>query len=151
MFAILSIVRSLFQFFFSFSLAAAATTAGVLSPSCCEGPDHFNENPPRLAPHGALGSSLPPKALVVGVALAAGGLFGLFQLQLLPKSWGPWVSKMYFWPTLPFTMIRAFDNYWTKMDGKPVYIHQQQYSYTAAAGAAQTTDNGGQETITFRD
>lgn len=42
----------------------------------------------------------------------------MFQLQLLPKSWGPWVSKMYFWPTLPFTMIRAFDNYWTKMDGE---------------------------------
>jgi len=62
---------------------------------------------------------LPSKALVLGAALAAGGLFGLFQLRLLPKAWGPWVSKLYFWPTLPFTMIRAFDNYWTQMDGEP--------------------------------
>lgn len=56
--------------------------------------------------------------VVLGAALAAGGLFGLFQLHLLPKAWGPWVSKIYFWPTLPFTMMRAFDNYWTKMDGE---------------------------------
>lgn len=61
---------------------------------------------------------MPSTALVFGAALAAGGLFGLFQLQLLPKAWGPWVSKIYFWPTLPFTMIKAFDNYWTKMDGE---------------------------------
>lgn len=58
------------------------------------------------------------KILVAGAALAAGGLFGLFQLSLLPKSWGPWVSKIYFWPTLPFTMLIRLDNYWTKMDGK---------------------------------
>lgn len=75
--------------------------------------------PPPIPPSGgASGSAVPSKALVLGAALAAGGLFGLFQLRLLPKAWGPWVSKLYFWPTLPFTMIRAFDNYWTKMDGE---------------------------------
>eukprot|EP00904_Undaria_pinnatifida_P007540 jgi/Undpi1/3916/HiC_scaffold_16.g07284.m1 len=102
-------------------VASEEQHADILTKSLAATPfkshhDRFNENRPRIAPHGALGSSLPSKALVVGVTLAAGGLFGLFQLRLLPKSWGPWVSKMYFWPTLPFTMIRAFDNYWTKMD-----------------------------------
>eukprot|EP00752_Nemacystus_decipiens_P012239 g10848.t1 len=76
-----------------------------------------NFNPPPPPPGGAPGGgSVSSTVLVFGAALAAGGLFGLFQLQLLPKAWGPWVSKIYFWPTLPFTMIRAFDNYWTKMD-----------------------------------
>ena len=50
----------------------------------------------------------------------------MFQLQLLPKSWGPWVSKIYFWPTLPFTIIRAFDNYWTKMDGESALSSRRQ-------------------------
>lgn len=83
--------------------------------------DNLNGRAPPVAgpPGGGAGSSLPSKALVLGAALAAGGLFGLFQLRLLPKAWGPWVSKLYFWPTLPFTMIRAFDNYWTQMDGEP--------------------------------
>ncbi|CAM9257827.1 unnamed protein product [Ectocarpus sp. 6 AP-2014] len=81
------------------------------------GGDRFNGKPEPISPHGGPpGSPLTSKALILGAALAAGGIFGLFQLRLLPKSWGPWVSKIYFWPTLPFTMIRAFDNYWTKMD-----------------------------------
>ncbi|CAM9637789.1 unnamed protein product, partial [Hapterophycus canaliculatus] len=81
--------------------------------------DNFDGRPPPIPPQpygGAPGGSFPSKVVVLGAALAAGGLFGLFQLHLLPKAWGPWVSKIYFWPTLPFTMIRAFDNYWTKMD-----------------------------------
>lgn len=87
---------------------------GLATGDC--GADKFNPPPP---PHGgAPGGPVTSTALVLGAALAAGGLFGLFQLRLLPKAWGPWVSKVYFWPTLPFTMIKAFDNYWTKMDGK---------------------------------
>lgn len=69
-------------------------------------------------PQGPPESSISPKIVVVGAALAAGGLFGLFQIGLLPKSWGPLLSKVYFWPTLPFTLVKRINNYWTKMDGK---------------------------------
>lgn len=134
LFAITSVVQSRFPFTFHFSFRFFVFSCCCCASPSCEGADHFNENPARIAPHGALGSSLPSKALVVGVTLAAGGLFGLFQLQLLPKSWGPWVSKIYFWPTLPFTMIRAFDNYWTKMDGEFAYRLVDSSSSSRRAG-----------------
>lgn len=95
--------------------------------------DHFNARPP-IPPSNGPGSSLPPKALLLGTALAAGGLFGLFQLGLLPKSWSARISKVYFWPTLPFTMLRRLDNYWTKMDGERL-LYTEQYEYTVTLNA----------------
>lgn len=74
--------------------------------------------PPKPPSHGLLDGPVPAKLLLLSTGLAAGGLYVLFQLNLLPKPLARCVSKVMFWPTLPFTMLRRTFNYWTQMDGE---------------------------------
>ena len=94
---------------------------GITNFSECEfttaGTDLFAK-PAATPPRGPPESALPSKILILVALGTAGGIFGLFQLGLLPKSWIAVVSKVYFWPTLPFTVVKRFHNYWTKMDGE---------------------------------
>ncbi|CAM9173744.1 unnamed protein product [Choristocarpus tenellus] len=62
------------------------------------------------------GGMLPARMLVVSAAVMIGGIYALFQLRMLPPTIAPFVSKIYFWPTMPFTVLKAWNNYWTKMD-----------------------------------
>ncbi|CAM9529881.1 unnamed protein product, partial [Discosporangium mesarthrocarpum] len=73
---------------------------------------------PGAPPPGQGNMMIPGRMLILGVTLVAAGVFVLFQKRMLPSSIAPVVSKIYFWPTLPFTVLRAWDNYWTLMDGE---------------------------------
>ena len=72
---------------------------------------------PRV--HGHVATSLPALVSRGAVALFALG-FILFQKKLLPRPLARAAARVYFWPTIPFTMARLRaqwpHEYWTEVD-----------------------------------
>ena len=48
------------------------------------------------------------------------GVFGftylLFQKKLLPFRYARLAAKLFFWPTIPITILNRWSNYWTAID-----------------------------------
>lgn len=72
---------------------------------------------------------------------ALGALFFLFQKKLLPYRVTKYAARLFFWPTLPFTILRRSHNLWTPFDdtisvgvapvammGHVDLLHQQGYT-----------------------
>ncbi|KAG5182353.1 protein-tyrosine phosphatase-like protein [Tribonema minus] len=74
-------------------------------PPPAPGPAGVGEHLWRLA--------VPTLWTVGGLALLS---YALFQKHLLPEAVGKRVAKLYFWPTMPFTLISRWSNYFTVMD-----------------------------------
>ena len=62
-----------------------------------------------------MSSSLTAK-LVYGVIASGALIFFLFQKKLLSKKLSKIVSKIYFLPTFPITILMRLGNYWTVID-----------------------------------
>ncbi len=50
------------------------------------------------------GSDQPPHTLLFMTLLGVVGTYVLFQLHLLPEELSRMVAKVYFWPTVPFSI-----------------------------------------------
>jgi atypical dual specificity phosphatase len=62
-----------------------------------------------------LPTSLPLK-IAYGVFASGALVFFLFQKRLLPKGISKIVSKIFFLPTFPITILMRLGNYWTNID-----------------------------------
>jgi len=40
----------------------------------------------------------------------------LFQKKLLPFRYARLAAKLFFWPTIPITILNRWSNYWTAID-----------------------------------
>lgn len=55
----------------------------------------------------------PTWAIAVGAVLIT---YVLFSKKLLPQPVARVVARIYFWPTMPFTLMSRWSNYWTALD-----------------------------------
>ncbi|KAM3568219.1 hypothetical protein VYU27_009654 [Nannochloropsis oceanica] len=67
------------------------------------------------------GNGLPGAgALAQNTAWLCMGIFGftylLFQKKLLPFRYARLAAKLFFWPTIPITILNRWSNYWTAID-----------------------------------
>jgi atypical dual specificity phosphatase len=68
----------------------------------------------RTSPHFDAFSIL--KTLGLGFISLSGIIFLAFQKKLLSKPLSRIVSKIFFYPTFPFTILQRIGNYWTPID-----------------------------------
>ena len=58
----------------------------------------------------------PTTTVRKATASITGCLYVLFQKKLLPRSVSRVVSKLFFYPTFPITLLMRIGNYWTALD-----------------------------------
>jgi hypothetical protein len=61
------------------------------------------------------GASLPAR-VALGALTAFAFTFFLFQKKLLPLPVSKFVSKIFFYPTFPLTLLNRIGNYYTRVD-----------------------------------
>ncbi|TFJ81604.1 hypothetical protein NSK_006855 [Nannochloropsis salina CCMP1776] len=90
------------------------------------GPGH---SPSSRGANNALSEALPkhvgllgPRVVVQNTAWVFMGVFSvaylLFQKKLLPFKYARFAAKIFFWPTIPITILNRWTNYWTAIDGE---------------------------------